>query len=122
MALESPIDWSSLDQLTEEIGASVLPRLLKTFYGEAETRLGSFSRLSQEGAGAGDGSPLHREIHSLKSAAASFGARALAARAGEIEDLIEAGKYRHDPAAIAGLAGLFSEFREAVARRGIVTG
>jgi HPt (histidine-containing phosphotransfer) domain-containing protein len=122
MASEPPIDWSSLDQLTEEIGASVLPRLLKTFYGEAEARLGAFSRLSQEAAPLGEGSSLHREIHSLKSAAASFGARGLAARAGEIEDMVEAGSYRHDPAVIAALAGLFAEFRDAVARRGIVVG
>ena len=122
MASETPIDWSSLDQLTEEIGAAVLPRLLKTFYGEAEARLGAFSRLSQEAAALGEGSPLHREIHSLKSAAASFGARGLAKRAGEIEDMVEAGSYRHDPAVIAALAGLFAEFRDAVARRGIVVG
>lgn len=120
MASDPPIDWPSLDQLTEEIGAAVLPRLLKTFYGEAEARLGAFSRLSQDAARLGEGSPIHREIHSLKSAAASFGARALAARAGEIEELVEAGSYRHDPATIAALAGMFAEFRDAVARRGIV--
>lgn len=122
MSLIAPIDWSSLDQLTEEIGASVLPRLLKTFYGEAEKRLGTFSRLSQEGAACGEGGQLHREVHSLKSAAASFGARALALRAASLEETIESGGYRHDPDVIAELAGLLSEFREAVARRGIVVG
>jgi phosphoribosyl-ATP pyrophosphohydrolase/phosphoribosyl-AMP cyclohydrolase len=88
----APIDWSSLDQLTEEVGASVLPRLLKTFYGEAEKRLGAFSRLSQEGATGGEGGQLHREVHSLKSAAASFGARALAVRAASLEETIESGE------------------------------
>jgi two-component system phosphorelay protein LuxU len=122
MPPNAPIDWSSLDQLTEEIGASVLPRLLKTFFGEAEKRLGTFSRLSQEGAIGGEGGQLHREVHSLKSAAASFGASALAMRAASLEESIEGGGYRHDPDAIAELAGLLSEFREAVARRGIVVG
>lgn len=122
MSPQAQIDWSSLDQLTEEIGASVLPRLLKTFYGEAETRLGTFSRLSQAGAPGGEGGQLHREIHSLKSAAASFGARALAMRAAALEIEIEMGSYRHDPGVIAELAGLVTEFREAVARRGIVVG
>lgn len=122
MPPNAPIDWSSLDQLTEEIGASVLPRLLKTFFGEAEKRLGTFSRLSQEGAIGGEGGQLHREVHSLKSAAASFGASALAMRAASLEEWIEGGGYRHDPDAIAELAGLLSEFREAVARRGIVVG
>jgi HPt (histidine-containing phosphotransfer) domain-containing protein len=122
MSPNVPFDWSSLDQLTEEVGASVLPRLLKTFYGEAEKRLGAFSRLSQEGAPGGEGGQLHREVHSLKSAAASFGARALAMRAASLEESIESGGYSHDPDVIAELAGLFSDFREAVARRGIVVG
>lgn len=122
MSPNAPIDWSSLDQLTEEVGASVLPRLLGTFYGEAEKRLGTFSRLSQEGVPGGEGSQLHREVHSLKSAAASFGARALAMRAEKLEETIESGGYRHDPEVIAELVGLFSDFREAVARRGIVVG
>ena len=34
------IDWMILDQLTEEVGPTILPRLLRTFYGEAEVRLG----------------------------------------------------------------------------------
>ena len=72
------IDWTILDQLTEEVGPTTLPRLLRTFYGEAETRLSAFARLSQEGAQTGEGGALHREIHSLKSAAASFGAMRLA--------------------------------------------
>jgi HPt (histidine-containing phosphotransfer) domain-containing protein len=116
----TPIDWTVLDQLTREVGAATLPRLLRTFYSEAETRLGAFARLSQEGAALGEGGALHREIHSLKSAAASFGASRLAGRAAGLEEAIEADGYRHDPAAIADLAGLFAEFRSEVARRGIV--
>ncbi|MBI1244339.1 MAG: phosphorelay protein LuxU [Alphaproteobacteria bacterium] len=114
------IDWKALDQLTAEVGLDVLPRLLRTFYGEAEKRLGTFARLSGDAPELGEGLPLHREIHSLKSAAASFGASGLATRAAEIEAQIESRAYRHDPAVVAELAGLFAEFRSAVARRGVV--
>jgi HPt (histidine-containing phosphotransfer) domain-containing protein len=119
MASDPPIVWASLDQLADEVGQAVLPRLLRTFFAEAETRLGAFARLSQEGAEIGEGGQLHREIHSLKSAAASFGAAALAMRAAEIEDAIETGTYRHDPKDLAALAGMIAAFRDAVKRRGI---
>jgi len=119
VASDPPIAWASLDQLADEVGPAVLPRLLRTFFAEAETRMGAFARLSQEGAEGGEGGRLHREIHSLKSAAASFGAAALAMRAAEIEEAIEAGTYRHDPKDLAALAGLFAAFRDAVRRRGI---
>ncbi len=114
-------DWTVLDQLTSEVGAGVLSRLLKTFYGEAEKRIGMFARLSVNALEFGEGTPLHREIHSLKSAAASFGATGLARRAAEIEETIESGDYRHDPVVVAELAGLFEDFRGAVARRGVIT-
>jgi HPt (histidine-containing phosphotransfer) domain-containing protein len=116
----SSIDWSVFDQLTAEVGLSVLPRLLRTFFGEAEKRLAAFAALAGGPAELGEGTPIHREIHSLKSAAASFGAAGLARRAAEIEAAIEERVYRHDPRVVAELAGLFEEFRAAAVRRGVV--
>lgn len=112
----SEFDWSILDQLTEEVGAEILPRLLGTFYGEAMTRIGEFGKLSAAGT---DKAEMHRAVHSLKSAAGSFGASALAALAAEIEQKIEDGVWSHDPAAIAEMGARFQTFKAAVAARGI---
>ncbi|MCA3247446.1 MAG: Hpt domain-containing protein [Azospirillum sp.] len=109
-------DLRVLDQLTEEVGAEVLNRLLRTFFGEASVRIADFNRLSTSN---GDASEMHRTVHSLKSAAGSFGATKLAALAAELEQDIEDGVYRHDPAAIAQLGAHFEAFKAAVAARGI---
>lgn len=109
-------DWSVLDQLTEEVGAEILPRLLRTFYGEATAKIAEFGGLS---AANGDKAEMHRAVHSLKSAAGSFGASALAALAAEIEQKIEDGVWTHDSAAAAALNARFETFKAAVAARGI---
>lgn len=109
-------DWTVLDQLTEEVGAEILPRLLRTFYGEATAKIAEFDGLS---AANGDKAEMHRAVHSLKSAAGSFGASALAALAAEIEQKIEDGAWRHDPAAVASLNARFASFKAAVVARGI---
>jgi HPt (histidine-containing phosphotransfer) domain-containing protein len=109
-------DWSILDQLTEEVGPEILPRLLRTFYGEATAKIAEFDRLS---AAKGDTAEMRRAVHSLKSAAGSFGASALASLAAEIERKIEDGAWAHDPAAIAAMGARFQAFQAAVAARGI---
>lgn len=112
----SEFDWSVLDQLTEEVGAEILPRLLRTFYGEATAKIAEFDGLS---AANGDKAEMHRAVHSLKSAAGSFGASALASLAAGIEQKIEDGAWTHDPGAAAALNARFDAFKAAVAARGI---
>jgi HPt (histidine-containing phosphotransfer) domain-containing protein len=112
----SQFDWSVLDQLTEEVGDEILPRLLRTFYGEATAKIAEFGELS---ATNGDKAEMHRAVHSLKSAAGSFGASALASLAAEIEQKIEDGAWSHDASAIADLGARFETFKAAVAARGI---
>jgi HPt (histidine-containing phosphotransfer) domain-containing protein len=109
-------DWSVLDQLTEEVGAEILPRLLRTSYGEATAKIAEFDRLS---AAKGNTAEMHRAVHSLKSAAGSFGASALASLAADIEQKIEDGAWAQDSAAIAAMAVRFEAFKAAVAARGI---
>lgn len=109
-------DWATLDQLTEEVGADILPRLLRTFYGEAVAKITEFEALSET---KGDTAAMHRAVHSLKSAAGSFGATSLAALAADIEQRIEDGAYAHDMPAIADLRARFAAFKSAVAARGI---
>ena len=114
-------DWTVLDQLIEEVGVEILPRLLRTFYGEATAKIAEFERLS---AAKGDRSKeewaeMHRAVHSLKSAAGSFGASALASLAAEIEQRIEDGAWTHDTAVIAELAARFDAFKFAIVERGI---
>jgi HPt (histidine-containing phosphotransfer) domain-containing protein len=112
-----PVDWTDFDQLAEDVGPEAMARLLQTFYGEIRTRLAAFAELSVAGSPQGEGGALHREIHSIKSAAGSFGANTLAQFAADIEVAIETGSYRHDGAQLADLATLFSRFQNAVAMR-----
>ncbi|MCM0018959.1 MAG: Hpt domain-containing protein [Tagaea sp.] len=109
-------DWTVLDQLTEEVGAEILSRLLRTFYNEAAAKIAEFDKLSAANT---DKAEMHRAVHSLKSAAGSFGASALAALAAEIEQKIEDGVWAHNPAAIAELAARFDAFKFAIVKRGI---
>ncbi len=114
-------DWTMLDQLTEEVGSEVLPRLLRTFYGEAVAKIAEFEALSEAALSGerGDAAAMHRAVHSLKSAAGSFGATSLAAVAADIEQRIEDGAYAHDAPAIGALRDRFEAFKSAVAARGI---
>jgi HPt (histidine-containing phosphotransfer) domain-containing protein len=109
------VDWPVFQQLLEEVGPDAMSRLLATFAGEAKTRIARFAELSAVGGPLGAGTTLHREVHSLKSAAGSFGASALAAAAAELESAIKADLYRHDPAECVKLEKFFGEFEYAVA-------
>jgi|GEM_PF-6090050 len=113
--IDPGIDWTEFDQLAGDVGPEAMARLLQTFYGEAQTRLARFGTLSAADSPQGEGSELHREIHSLKSAAGSFGASALAASAARIEAAIEALAYRHDAGLLAELGRQFADFQAAVA-------
>ncbi len=112
-----PVDWAGFDQLAADVGPEAMARLLQTFYGEVQTRLAAFAELSAATSVQGEGGALHREIHSIKSAAASFGAYTLAKLAADIEIDIETALYRHDVARLAELAALFSHFQDLVALR-----
>jgi HPt (histidine-containing phosphotransfer) domain-containing protein len=112
-----PVDWTGFDQLVADVGPEAMARLLQTFYGEVQTRLAAFAELSAAASVQGEGAVLHREIHSIKSAAASFGAHALAKLAADIEIDIEKALYWHDVARLAELAALFSHFQDLVAQR-----
>lgn len=112
---DNTFDRTAFAQLLAEVGPEAMTRLLAAFAREADARIARFGALSQAGSPLGEGSELHREVHSLKSAAASFGAAALAKRAGEIEAAVKAFNYAHDPAEAADLATLFGRFADAVA-------
>ena len=109
------LDRLAFAQLLAEVGPETMPRLLAAFAREARTRIARFAELSAAGSPLGEGGDLHREAHSLKSAAASFGAAALAARADALETAIETRQYAYDPATAASLATLFGRFEDAVA-------
>ncbi len=109
------VDRSAFAQLLDEVGPEVMARLLDSFAGEAAARIARFAELSEACSPLGKGGDLHREVHSLKSVAASFGAAALAKRAGELETAVETLQYGHDPATAAELAALFGRFADAVA-------
>jgi len=112
---DDTIDRPAFAQLLAEVGPEVMVRLLAAFAREAKARIARFAELSAADSPLGEGGDLHREVHSLKSAAASFGAAALAKRADELETAIEARRYAHDPAAIAALATLFARYSDEVA-------
>jgi HPt (histidine-containing phosphotransfer) domain-containing protein len=112
---DDTIDRPAFAQLLGEVGPEVMARLLAAFAREANARIARFAELSEASSPLGEGSELHREVHSLKSAAASFGAAALAKRADALETAVETRQYDHDPAAAADLAALFGRFSDAVA-------
>ena len=112
---ENTVDRAAFAQLFAEVGPAVMARLLEAFAREAKARIARFAELSAAGSPLGEGGDLHREVHSLKSVAASLGAAALAKYADELETAVEARRYSHDPAAAAVLASLFGRFADAVA-------
>ncbi len=112
---DDAVDLDAFAQLLAEVGPDVMARLLDAFAREANARIGRFAALSQSHSPLGEGGDLHREVHSLKSAAASFGAAALAKRADALETAVETRQYSHDPAVAAELATLFGRFADAVA-------
>jgi HPt (histidine-containing phosphotransfer) domain-containing protein len=112
---DDAFDRPAFEQLLDEVGPEAMVRLLAAFAREAQGRIARFAELSAAGGPLGEGGDLHREVHSLKSVAASFGAAALAKRADELEAAIEARGYIHDPAAASALESLFGRFAEAVA-------
>ena len=112
---DDAVDRDAFARLLAEVGPEVMARLLDAFAREANARIARFAELSQAGSPLGEGGDLHREVHSLKSAAASFGAAALAKRADALETAVETRQYSHDPAAAAELAALFGRFADAVA-------
>jgi HPt (histidine-containing phosphotransfer) domain-containing protein len=111
---KNTVDRSAFAQLLDEVGPDAMGRLLATFAREAKERIARFAELSAAGSPLGEGGDLHRQVHSLKSAAASFGAAALAKRADELETEIEALRYSHDPDVAAALEKLFGRFANAV--------
>ncbi|WP_237561023.1 Hpt domain-containing protein, partial [Elioraea sp. Yellowstone] len=87
----------------EELGAGIepgrLPQLVAVFVEETEERL---ARLAAARA-SGDIATLGRLAHALKSAAGTFGAAALARRAGLIEEACRAGDAASADRLVAGL-------------------
>lgn len=112
---DNTIDRPAFAQLLGEVGPEVMARLLAAFVREANARIVRFAELSEARSPLGEGGDLHREVHSLKSAAASFGAADLAKRAEELEAAVEVRHYAHDPTSIADLRASFLRFSAAVA-------
>jgi PAS domain S-box-containing protein len=75
------LDASALGQLEADTDPTVVQELVKTFIVETVERL---ERIAQAAA-TRDIATLEREAHALKSSSGTFGAKALQARAGEIE-------------------------------------
>ena len=76
------LDASALEKLTRETNATVMRRIIGLFIEETHGRITQISNACQDE----DWNRLQREAHSLKSAAGTFGALRLQARAKELDD------------------------------------
>jgi HPt (histidine-containing phosphotransfer) domain-containing protein len=78
---EPTIDLATFDELKQTAGADFIAELVDAFLTEAPLLLDELRR----SFGAGDADAFRRSAHSLKSNANTFGARALAAMARQLE-------------------------------------
>ncbi|HUF38753.1 MAG TPA: Hpt domain-containing protein [Anaerolineales bacterium] len=105
--MENPLDPNALANLLDSIGgdAEFLRELVETFFQDAPAQFAAMR------ASLADGSPenFRRAAHSLKSNAASFGARTLASQSKQLEDLGKTGD-------LGTTAGLLSEAEAEYAR------
>jgi signal transduction histidine kinase/DNA-binding response OmpR family regulator len=90
---EPAFDPQAFQELASEIGEQSADEVRTIFFGETDTRLASFRRLSIEA----DRKTISREAHSLKSAAGTFGYRRLSRLAKHVEknaERLTANEYR----------------------------
>lgn len=78
---DAVVDEAALVQLGEDTDPSLLPQLIQTFVTTAEKQIGVIAAAAAKG----DCAKVGAEAHSLKSSAATFGARHLNALAKELE-------------------------------------
>ena len=76
------LDASALEKLTQETNASVMRRIIGLFIEETHGRIAQIGAACQHE----DWTRLQREAHTLKSAAGTFGAQRLQARAKELDE------------------------------------
>jgi HPt (histidine-containing phosphotransfer) domain-containing protein len=90
---EPAFDPQAFQELASEIGEQSADEVRTIFFGETDTRLASFRRLSIEA----DRKTISREAHSLKSAAGTFGYRRVSRLAKHVEknaERLTANEYR----------------------------
>ena len=88
------LDLSVLERLTEETGPEALPRMLARFLSEMPERLAAITAgLAGEQSAPDVLAATQRHCHSLKSAAATFGALPLSHLAAEMEAAAKAGDW-----------------------------
>lgn len=80
-------DLTALDRLVEDLGEATARDLVACFVGEVARRRDSIAAA----VAAADMAVLGAEGHALKSSAAAYGARAVAALATDLEDAVKAG-------------------------------
>jgi HPt (histidine-containing phosphotransfer) domain-containing protein len=75
------LDTAVMDQLAEDLGLDLLPRLFSTFVVEIESRMTAL----QDAIEAGDAAAAGEEGHAIKGSAATFGMADLRDKAFELE-------------------------------------
>ncbi len=87
MADPAVLNWETIKRLTAAVGKAGFIRLAGIFMEETKSRLEHIRELAPEGAPdtVDDFKALQREAHSLKGAAATYGAEALSETAGKLE-------------------------------------
>lgn len=114
---EDMLDHDVLDRLKKEVGAEAVARMLTRFLSEMPERLEAI----REGLTVGSEEPavltkIQRHCHSLKSAAAAFGALPLSRLAAEMEAAAKEGDWQACRGHFASLPQLVSRTRDAATR------
>lgn len=91
MADPAILNGDTIKRLSAAVGKAGLVRLAGIFMEETKSRLQRIRELASEGDGGDDLKTMRREAHSLKGAAASYGADALSESAGKLEETCIAG-------------------------------
>lgn len=110
------LDPAVLRRLAEEAGPEALPRMLNRFLAEMPERLAAIQEGLAEAPGTAEVlASVERHCHSLKGAAATFGALPLSHRALEMEQAAKAGEWQACRAGLAALPQLIEATEAAVA-------
>lgn len=113
------LDEETIARFRDDAGEETLQLLIDTFLADAADKLKTLGELAREGRTDKD---TIRIAHSLKSAAAMAGARALSEASKRLEQRLDGGAAALTPEDAERLSGLFAAYQQAIVKHRKVAG
>ena len=113
------LDEDAIERFRDDAGEETLQLLIDTFLADAADKLKTLGELAREGR---SGKDAVRIAHSLKSAAAMAGARALSEASKRLEQRLDAGSEALTTNDAERLSGLFAAYQQAIGKHRKVAG